>query len=104
MDIICKCGHSVEKHGMWICGVEDCHCHSGRVEIYEIYITEQRARLDTNRAQVHSLIYREGLLQEKLNKIQAELNYALYGVDNDPVDHSDDSKWINSTRAANNDE
>ena len=43
-------------------------------------------------------------MQEKLNKIQAELNYALYGVDNDPVDHSDDSKWINSMRAANNDE
>jgi len=107
MDVICKCGHGVKEHKdvfHVILGKGKCDCRFTEEEVYLIHITEQQARLDTNRAQVQSLIYREKLLQEKLNKIQAELNYAIYGVDDDPVDHNDDKKWINSMMAANNDE
>lgn len=63
MEIICKCGHDATEHkGPFGCmAYADrlhnlCECRLSIADCYLVYITEQQARLDTNRAQVEALI------------------------------------------------
>ena len=58
MDVTCKCGHSVKMHmsDSGCCHTSGmssslCMCTINQNQVYEIYITEQQARLDTNRQQ-----------------------------------------------------
>ena len=74
MDIICKCGHNAHIHSTRneTCLVNACYCRLNEEEVYQIYITEQQARLDTNRAQVEALIAeRDALKAQKLELIKA---------------------------------
>ena len=70
MDIICKCGHNAHIHSTRneTCLVNACYCRLNEEEVYQIYITEQQARLDTNRAQVEALIAERDALVEVNSK------------------------------------
>jgi hypothetical protein len=72
MDIICKCGHEADNHDDYGCISCAYKCEINEREVLHIYITEQQARLDTNRAQVAALIAeRDALKAQKLELIKA---------------------------------
>jgi len=60
MDVICKCGHKYSQHALFnMSGCLDvgldkggnCKCGLSQSDVLIIFITEQQARLDTNRQQ-----------------------------------------------------
>lgn len=65
MDVTCKCGHNVDEHGDWKCS--KCNCELGEVEVYQIFITEQQARLDTLRMQVDRQIEEKKIIKKHLD-------------------------------------
>ena len=66
-DITCKCGHDAKLHtaaGCLIIG--GCWCELSSEKVLRVHITEQQARLDTNRAQVTALIAERDALKNQL--------------------------------------
>lgn len=54
MDVMCKCGHNIDVHNdEWGCMADTgkCDCNFDKEDVCQIFITEQQARLDTNRQQ-----------------------------------------------------
>lgn len=76
MDIICKCGHNAtDHHDYYHCSLVDskCNCVLTEADVLHVHITEQQARIDTNRAQVESLVGQVKSLIEEREDLKQEL-------------------------------
>jgi C4-dicarboxylate-specific signal transduction histidine kinase len=73
MDIICKCGHEADNHDDYGCISCAYKCEINEREVLHIHITEQQARLDTNRAQVAALIAERDVLKEERRRLVSQL-------------------------------
>lgn len=71
--ITCKCGHKAGEHGRGFCYADDCTCKFYESEVYEIYITEQQARLDTLRMQLERIIPERDALKKMVDNLTYEI-------------------------------
>lgn len=93
MDVMCKnCGHSVEEHaascGCWHTEKNPariCACVLFPIKIYQIHISEQQARLDTNRAQVAYLTKERDSLRNIIKVLRGALHSIIGNIHNSEV-------------------
>ena len=92
MDVFCKCGFSVLDHddsGCWKQSVSELgqkyHCEMTPNQVYQIYITEQQARLDTNRQQVAYLIKEKESLRNVISELRGAFHRIIGNLNNSEI-------------------
>ena len=85
MDIICKCGHKPSEHGRGFCYGDGCACNLTETEVYLVYITEQQARLDTNKQQVGRMIKEKEHLRNVIVELRGAFHRIIGNVNNSEI-------------------